>query len=144
MRHITQQGVDLIKRFEGFSSTVYQCPAGLPTIGYGHLIKKGEVFDSITEAEAEDLLRLDVQVAERAVLRLISVPLTDGQFDTLVSFTFNLGSGSLQSSTLRIVVNRRDHHEVPIQLKRWVWSGGKKLIGLRLRRDAESSLYKKT
>ena len=141
MRHITQQGIDLIRHFEGFSSTVYQCPAGLPTIGYGHLIKKGEGFDSITEGEAEDLLRYDVQVAEKAVLRLINVPLTDGQFDALVSFTFNLGSGSLQRSTLRRVVNRNDHSEVPTQLRRWVWSGGKKLKGLQLRRDAEILLY---
>lgn len=142
MRHITQQGIDLIKHFEGFSPTVYMCPAGLPTIGYGHLLKEGESYISITEDEAEELLRHDVQVAEKAVLRLINVPLTDGQFDALVSFTFNLGSGSLQSSTLRRVVNRRDHREVPTQLKRWVWSGGKKLKGLKLRRDAESILYK--
>ena len=142
MRHITQQGLDLIKYFEGFSPTVYQCPAGLPTIGYGHLIKKGESYTSVTEDEAEDLLRHDVQVAEKAVLRLINVSLTDGQFDALVSFTFNLGSGSLQSSTLRRKVNRQEHKQVPTQLRRWVWSGGKKLKGLQLRRDAESSLYK--
>jgi lysozyme len=144
MRHITQQGLDLIKHFEGFSPTVYKCPAGLSTIGYGHLIRKWESFTLITEAEAEDLLRQDVQVTERAVLRLINVPLTDGQFDALVSFTFNLGSGSLQNSTLRRVVNRNDHCEVPTQLKRWVWSGGKKLKGLQLRRSAESSLYELT
>ena len=144
MRHITQQGIDLIKHFEGFSSTVYECPAGLPTIGYGHLIKKGEVLTSLTEEEAEELLRQDVQVAERAVLRLINVPLTDGQFDALVSFTFNLGSGSLQSSTLRRVVNRKDHDQVPTQLRRWVWSGGQKLKGLQLRRKAESTLYELT
>ena len=141
MRHVTQEGLDLIKHFEGFSSTVYKCPAGLPTIGYGHLIKKGEEFNLVTEDEAEDLLRHDVQVAEKAVLRLINVPLTDGQFDALVSFTFNLGSGSLQSSTLRRVVNRRDHSDVPTQLRRWVWSGGQKLKGLQLRRDAEVLLY---
>lgn len=144
MRHITQEGLDLIKHFEGFSSTVYKCPAGLPTIGYGHLIKKGEVFSSVTEDEAEELLRHDVQVAEKAVLRLIKVPLNDGQFDALVSFTFNLGSGSLQSSTLRRVVNRNDHSEVPTQLRRWVWSGVKKLKGLQLRRSAESTLYELT
>lgn len=144
MRHITQQGIDLIKHFEGFSSTVYICPSGLPTIGYGHLIKKREAYTSITEDEAEELLRHDVQVAEKAVLRLINVPLTDGQFDALVSFTFNLGSGSLQSSTLRRVVNRNDHCEVPTQLRRWVWSNGKKLKGLQLRRKAESTLYELT
>lgn len=77
MRHITQEGIDLIKRFEGFSPTVYFCPAGYPTIGYGHVVKKGEDFSGgITQGEAEELLRLDAQIAERAVLRLITVPLT--------------------------------------------------------------------
>ena len=102
MRHITQDGIDLIKRFEGFSATVYICPAGYPTIGYGHLVKdSGRYEQGITEAEAEELLRRDVHAAESAVMRLIDVPLTDGQFDALASFTFNLGAGALQRSTLR-------------------------------------------
>lgn len=141
MRHITQDGIDLIKRFEGFSSTVYICPAGYPTIGYGHLVRSGESFTDITEAVAEGLLRKDVGAAERAVLRLVNVPLTDGQFDALVSFTFNLGSGALQRSTLRRKVNRRAHVEVPEQLMRWVWAGGKILNGLRMRRKQESLSY---
>tara|TARA_B100001540_G_C15788217_1_gene634230 strand:- start:1567 stop:1899 length:333 start_codon:yes stop_codon:yes gene_type:complete len=95
MRHITQDGIDLIKRFEGFSPTVYICPAGYPTIGYGNLVRSGESFNEISETEAEELLRKDVESAERAVLRLVNLPLTDGQFDALVSFTFNLGSGGL-------------------------------------------------
>lgn len=142
MRHITQEGIDLIKRFEGFSPTVYFCPAGYPTIGYGHVVKKGENFsDGVTQGEAEELLRLDAQIAERAVLRLITVPLTDGQFDALVSFTYNLGSGALQRSTLRRVINRQNHHNVPAQLMRWVWAGGRKLRGLVRRREAESVSY---
>jgi len=142
MRHITQEGIDLIKRFEGFSPTVYFCPAGYPTIGYGHVVKKGEDFSGgITQGEAEELLRLDAQIAERAVLRLITVPLTDGQFDALVSFTYNLGSGALQRSTLRRVINRQNHHNVPAQLMRWVWAGGRKLRGLVRRREAEAMLY---
>ena len=142
MRHITQDGIDLIKRFEGFSSTVYICPAGYPTIGYGHLVRSGESVTEISEAEAEELLRKDVETAERAVLRLVNVPLTDGQFDALVSFTFNLGSGAFQRSTLRRKVNRQTHAEVPEQLMRWVWAGGRKLRGLRKRRSAESILYR--
>ena len=104
MRHISRQGLDLICRFEGFSPIIYMCPAGYPTIGYGHLIteaNKEQFLDGVDEDEALDLLRQDVAVAERAVLRLISVPLTQGQFDALVSFTFNLGAGALQRSTLR-------------------------------------------
>ena len=142
MRHITQEGIDLIKRFEGFSPTVYFCPAGYPTIGYGHVVKKGEDFSAgINQNEAEKLLRIDAQIAERAVLRLITVPLTDGQFDALVSFTYNLGSGALQRSTLRRVINRQSHSKVPAQFMRWVWAGGRKLRGLVRRREAEGIVY---
>lgn len=144
MRHITQDGIDLIKRFEGFSRTVYFCPAGYPTIGYGHVVKDGEDFSNgIMEGEAEELLRLDAVIAERAVLRLINVRLTDGQFDALVSFTYNLGGGALQRSTLRRKINREEHAEVPEQFMRWVWAGGRKLKGLVRRREAEGMLYKK-
>ena len=93
MRNITQNGLDLIKRFEGFSRAVYFCPAGYPIIGYGHVVKDDEDFSAgIDEAQAEELLsQEDAQIAERAVLCLINVPLTVGQFDALVSFTYNLG-----------------------------------------------------
>ena len=142
MRNITQNGLDLIKRFEGFSRTVYCCPAGYPTIGYGHVVKDDEDFSAgIDESQAEELLRQDAQIAERAVLRLINVPLTDGQFDALVSFTYNLGGGALQRSTLRRKINREEHAEVPEQFMRWVWAGGRKLKGLVRRRVAESELY---
>lgn len=142
MRHITQNGIDLIKRFEGFSSTVYICPAGYPTIGYGHVVKSYEDLpNGITEGQAEELLRQDAMIAERAVLRLINVPLTDGQFDALVSFTYNLGGGALQRSTLRRKINREEHTEVPDQFMRWVWAGGRKLKGLVRRRKAETVLY---
>ena len=96
---------------------------------------------TISESAAEALLAKDVWTAESGVLRLISVPLTDGQFDALVSFTFNLGSGALQRSTLRRKVNREEHHEVPEQLMRWVWAGGRKLKGLVRRREVEAVLY---
>lgn len=144
MRHITQDGLNLIKQFEGFSVVPYLCPAGYWTIGYGHVIKVDEhkLFKyGISEAVAQALLIKDVLTAEQAVLRLIRVPLTNGQFDALVSFTFNLGSGALQRSTLRRIVNCEEHAEVPEQLMRWVWAGGKKLKGLIRRREAEALLY---
>ena len=144
MRQITDEGIDLIKRFEGFSSSVYICPAGYPTIGYGHVVRDDEkqrFAEGIDREEGESLLRQDVRWAERGVLRLIDVPLTDGQFDSLVSFTFNLGTGALQRSTLRRKVNREEHEDVPAQFKRWVWAGGRKLRGLYIRRKAESGLY---
>ena len=77
------------------------------------------------------------------VLRLIDVPLTDGQFDALVSFTFNLGTGALQPSTLRRMVNREEHAQVPWEFMRWVWAGGRKLRGLILRRSEKSGDMKR-
>jgi lysozyme len=73
---------------------------------------------------------------------LITVPLTDGQVDALVSFTYNLGGGALQRSTLRRKINRKEHAEVPEQFMRWVWADGRKLKGLIRRREAEVMLYK--
>ena len=144
MRNITENGLVLIKRSEKLALKTYICPAGYPTIGYGHVVKKNEVAsftDGITETRAADLLEVDIQSAERAVLRLISVPLTDGKFDALVSFTFNLGAGALQCSTLRRKINRGDNAGVPDEFMKWVWAGGKKRKGLVKRRKAETTLY---
>ena len=144
MRHLTDEGLALIKRFEGFAPEVYVCPGGWPTIGYGHVVREHErerFADGIDEATAEDLLRRDVETAERAVLRLIRVPLEDGRFDALCSFTFNLGAGALQRSTLRRKVNRKEHGAVPTEFRRWVWAGGRKLKGLVRRREAEAGFY---
>ena len=144
MRHITDEGLALIKRFEGFASEIYVCPGGWPTIGYGHVVRDGErerFADGIDEAAAEALLRRDAETAERAVLRLIRVPLADGQFDALSSFAFNLGAGALQRSTLRRKVNRGEHDAVPAEFRRWVWAGGRKLNGLVRRREAEAAFY---
>jgi lysozyme len=144
MRHVTDKGLALIRRFEGFSPTVYLCPGGWPTIGYGHVFREAErerFASGINEDEAEELLRRDVSKAERAVLRLITVPLTDGQFDAMVSFAFNLGGGALQRSTLRRKVNRGEHSGVPAEFRNWIWAGGRKLKGLVRRREAEVNAY---
>ena len=144
MRHLTDEGLALIERFEGFAPEVYVCPGGWPTIGYGHVVRDDErerFVGGIDETTAEELLRLDVETAERAVLRFIRVPLVDGRFDALCSFTFNLGAGALQRSTLRRKVNRGEHDAVPDELQRWVWAGGYKLKGLMRRREAEAGLY---
>jgi lysozyme len=142
MRHITKDGLDLIKLFESFSPSIYICPANKPTIGYGHVVLDSEDFTvGIDEATAEDLLRNDANIAERSVLRLIKVPLTDSQFDALVSFTFNLGGGALQRSTLRSKVNREEHDDVPAEFMRWTQGGGRILPGLVRRRKAEAALY---
>ncbi len=144
MRHLTDEGLALIKRFEGFAPEIYVCPGGWPTIGYGHVVRDHErkrFAGGIDEATAEELLRRDVETAERAVLRLIRVPLADSRFDALGSFAFNLGAGALQRSTLRRKANREEHDAVPGEFGRWVWAGGRKLKGLIRRREAEAGFY---
>lgn len=141
MRHITQEGLDLIKSFEGFSPTTYLCSAGVPTIGYGHAIKRGESFTLITEEDAENILARDVSVAEKGVLRLISVPLSDGQFNALVSFSFNLGTGALQRSTLRLKLNRGEYVDTSDEFMKWIRAGGRVIKGLIRRREAERRMF---
>lgn len=121
----------------------YLCPAGWWTIGYGHVIRDSEQTHLwvVDEEKARQLLAVDVQIAEHAVMQWISAQLTQQQFDALVSFTFNLGAATLQRSTLRRVVNRGDHAAAPVQLMRFVWGGGRKLPGLVQRRAAEARLY---
>lgn len=139
----SQRGIDLIKRHEGFSATPYLCPAGVWTWGYGHTMSMGERQRGgmITRGEAESLLRGDLTTAENAVNRLVTVPLTQGQFDALVSFTFNLGQGALMRSTLLRLLNSGDYANAAAQFKKWVYAGGTKLPGLVARREEERSLF---
>ncbi len=142
MRQVTENGLELIRRFEGFSAEPYYCPAGYLTVGYGHVLRPGEEVDTpITCEQALAWLEKDVRTAARAVLQMIRVPLTDGQFDALVSFTYNLGGGALQRSTLRRKVNRREHEEAPHEFGKWVYGGGRRLRGLVRRRAAEAARY---
>lgn len=139
---ISERGIKLIKQFERLRLKPYHDAAGYPTIGYGHLLSRKKWADlpkgePTTKKEAVALLRRDVARSERAVVRLITVPISQGQFDALVSFTFNLGTRALRESTLRRVLNKGEYHEVPAQLRRWVFAGGKKLRGLVRRREAE-------
>lgn len=143
MRHVNGAGLELIKRFEGFSPIPYADVAGKMTVGYGHLIRHGERWECISEHQAEALLRRDLVMAERAVERFITCPLGDDPFAALVSFTFNMGVGALQRSTLRQKINRGEHEDVPQELRRWVWAGGKRWSGLLRRREAEIALYQK-
>ena len=103
------------------------------------MILPGEQFSTITEADAIELLRHDLAIAEAAVRRLITVPLTQNQFDALVSFTFNVGEGALEKSTLRRRINQGDWALAKGELLRWVHADGKKLKGLVARREAEAA-----
>lgn len=106
---ISRDGIDFIKRREGFRHKKYKDAAELPTIGYGHLIQSGENFTMpITEVEGEALLTKDLQIAERAIGRLVKIPLNQHQFDALVSFVFNVGVGHFAKSTLLKKLNAGD------------------------------------
>lgn len=135
-KKISQRGIDLIKRFEGFRSKAYKCPAGVWTIGYGHTlnVKQG---DKITEPEAEELLKRDIEIAECAVRRY-GKPLTQGQYDALVSFTFNCGSYNFS----RLARPQRTVQQVGNALVSYVYGSGKQQIeGLVRRRKEEQDMF---
>lgn len=142
----SQQGLDLIKRYEGVRRKPYRCPAGLWTVGVGHLIGDGlSLPDSwnrtLEAAEIDAILAKDVTRFERGVARYISAKLTQGQFDALVSFSFNLGLGTLQRSKVRLKLNRGDMDGAIASLLKYNKAGGKELKGLTFRRKAEAALF---
>ena len=138
--HISEKGLAMIRQAEGLRLSAYKCPAGIPTIGYGHTagVKMGQVID---KAEAESLLLGDVASFELAVLGMVKVPLTQGQFDALVSFAYNLGPANLESSTLMRLLNAGLYADAANQFCRWNKAAGKVLPGLTARRTAEKSLF---
>lgn len=147
---IPQAAIDLAKRFEGFHRVVqrrpvilaapYICPAGFWTIGFGRLCKRDH--PPIDEPTGELFLAEDMQTALSATLRLCPVLATEPEtrLAAVVDFTFNLGAGRLQTSTLRRRVNQRDWSGVAHELRRWVYGGGRVLPGLVVRREAEVAL----
>ena len=135
-------GLELLKRSEGFRSRVYLDAAGFPTIGYGHRLLHPESFSNgIDEVQAERILVYDVREAEQAILRLVKVPLTQGQFDALVDFCFNMGEGKLAASTLLKDLNAGRYDAAQEQLLRWDHAGLQENAGLRARREAEAELW---
>jgi len=140
----SQDCIDLVKASEGFSAHPYKDSAGYGTVGYGHKIVAGEDFeDGLTVAEAETLMREDLDKAAHAVNELVKVPLTQGQFDALADFAFNLGAANLRNSTLLRKLNSGYGDEVPAELLRWIYAGGEKLSGLIVRRQREVELWRK-
>ena len=145
---LSAAGLDLIKRFEGFRSQPYTDVAGFPTIGYGHRIVPPESFPpesfprGIGEPQAAAILAGDVAAAERTVARLVKVALTQGQFDALVDFCFNLGAGRLAGSALLRCLNAGRYDAAAEQLLLWDLAGGEVNLGLKARREAELRLWK--
>ncbi len=151
---ISKNGINKIKEWEGFENEVYLDSAGLKTIGVGHLLTKDElssgkikisgdtfkIHDGLSNAEVEFLLRKDLTGFEKAV-DSVDVELSQNQYDALVSFSFNVGTGAFLHSTLLKLLNQRRYDQVPTQLRRWNRSGGKVVPGLIHRRENEIKLW---
>lgn len=133
-------GYDVIKRFEGFSPSPYRDAQGW-SIGYGHFILPGENLSWVDQAQAEDLLRKDAARAVDTVNNLVDVPLSQNQFDALVSFTFNVGSGAFGRSTLLRLLNAGDYTAASEQFARWNRSQGEVIAALTTRRFKERDLF---
>lgn len=154
---VSQKCIQQIKQDEGVRNKAYQCPALLWTIGVGHVIDPNHAkvpfadrkqlpiptgWDRVlSNDEIDEILRKDLTRFEAGVLRLIKVPMTQGQFDALVSFSFNVGLGNLQNSTLRMKVNRGDYEGAAEQFLVWTKAGGKVLKGLVIRRTHEKEMF---
>lgn len=142
----SDKGVREIQASEGLRLQSYLCPAGKWTIGYGHTSDAGppRVLPGmrINRAEAEQILRDDLRMFEAGVMALVKAPLTQGQFDALVSFAYNCGLGALKKSTLLKRVNAREFDKVPAEFMKWTRGGGRELPGLVRRRRAETALWR--
>ena len=141
IKQIGKAGLDLVKSFEGLKLRAYLCPAKVWTIGFGSTgphVTPGKV---ITEAQANDLLQDDLDRFEKAVTRLVTVPLTQNQYDALVSFAFNVGISALERSTLLKRVNAKLFDQARAEFSKWNRAGGRPLAGLTRRRAAEAALF---
>lgn len=138
---VSQKGINLIKKYEGCKLESYVCPAGVLTIGYGSTGSHVKRNMKITEQEAEKLLQKDLERFEIGVLKSVKVNLTQNQFDSLVSFSYNCGLGNLQSSTLLKLLNLGDKQSAAKEFVKWCKANGKVLDGLLKRRLEEQKLF---
>ena len=130
----------LIKKFEGLCLIAYRDARGVPTIGYGHT-RNVRMGDTCSTEQAEEWLIEDVDDHAKPILKLLLVKVTQGQFDALVSFAFNLGVRALKNSTLLRYLNAGDTELAAEEFAKWVHAGTQRLEGLVRRRDAERELF---
>lgn len=140
MRSIPQIATDLIAKFESCRLEAYLDPVGIPTIGYGST-KNVWLGQVITQEQALVRLMQDLAEAANAVLRLIRAPINDNQYSSLISFCYNVGSGALQRSTMRMKINNRHYELAANEFLLWCRARGKVLPGLVVRRKAEKELF---
>jgi lysozyme len=139
----SDEGLRLIADFEGVRLTAYRDPVGVLTIGWGHTGSDVTPGLTITRERALELLRQDVHKAEEVVVAAVKVPLTRGQFDALVSLTFNIGAAAFRGSTLLRELNAGRYDRAAGEFDRWTRAGGRVLAGLVRRRAAERALFEK-
>ena len=146
-RDISDEGLMLVKQFEGFRPRLYKDGAGKKTIGYGHRVKKGEKFKFLTRKKGEKLLREDISKADRCVDNYVEVPLTQSQHDALVSFVYNVGGNGFRESTLLEKLNDGNYNGARDEFGRWIYAYDPKEkirkpdAGLINRREEESRLF---
>lgn len=141
----SKNGIQLIKQFEGCRLKAYKCPANVWTIGIGHTetVNGKPIVEgmTITELMAETLLAIDLQKFENAINTKVKKPLTQNEFDALVSFVFNNGIGAFEQSTMLKLLNQGNFNLAAKQFDRWIYAKGKVLNGLKKRRAAEKALF---
>jgi lysozyme len=138
--NISEEGLSLIKKFEGCELEAYRCSANVLTIGYGHT-KGVEENQKITQEEAEEMLASELGEYEGYINDMVECDLEQHQFDALVAWVYNLGPTNLGSSTMLKRLNANDLDDVPAQIRRWNKAGGKVLAGLTRRREAEALMF---
>ncbi|PKN16514.1 MAG: hypothetical protein CVU66_00760 [Deltaproteobacteria bacterium HGW-Deltaproteobacteria-23] len=135
-----QKGIDLIKSYESLELKAYRCPAGVLTVGYGHTGSDVKHNTEITKEKAEELLKKDLASAEMVVNRIQG--LNQNQYDALVSFVYNCGSGNFDKSTLkRLVISNPYDPKIREAFGMWIKANGKPMAGLVRRRESEANLY---
>ena len=138
--NISNEGISLIKKFEGCELEAYQDAVGVWTIGYGHTKNVIEGM-TVSKEQADNMLLNELDEYCEHVEKAVTVDLKQCEFDALVSWTYNLGPTNLNNSTMLKVLNNKEYNEVPNQIKRWNKAGGKVLQGLVRRREAEALLF---
>lgn len=159
MFELSEQGLTSIKQWENLELQMYLDPVGLPTIGYGHLLTRSELSsgkvliggvnvrwcNGLTEEQVNLLLAQDTEEAQAAIRKYIDPEImqnmNQAQYDALVSFVFNVGSGAFRSSTLLKRIRAGDFDDVPAQLSRWIFAKGERLSGLVNRREHEADIW---
>lgn len=140
----SEAGIETLKELEGVRHKAYLDTGGVWTNGAGHTgpdVYEGQIVD---DNQINQWLKDDVAEAEDAVNRLVTVPLTQNQYDALVSFVYNLGEGQFKKSTLLRRLNAKDYEGARNEFKRWVYDNGKLIAGLVKRRYAEAEMFGRT